>query len=534
MRTFPPSPIKKKEIPVVAGNLIRQTVLSKIQIERELGKRSLYEFLKLSWPQFDPAPFIDNWHISLICEYLERCYRREIRNLVINIPPRHCKSSIVSVAFPVWVWINNPKERFFTFSYAYSLCERDAIKSRTLIRSDWFKERWGDIVCLDNTNRDKVRDYENTKKGYRKIATVSGAVTGEGADWLIVDDPLNAVDAESQAIRHKTNIWWNESVGTRANNPKTVVKLCIMQRLHEEDLAGDLISKGYTYLVLPAYFEHDHPHRSVDDPRTKDGEILWPQRWNEAGLKELGLSPYAEAGQLQQRPSPRKGGMFDRDWFKNSIIPFEAVPSGGVTVRGWDIAAGKEYDSAWTAGVKMKRVGDKYYILHVTRFRAIAGRLASNIQATVEADDLEVRFQSIPQDPGAAGKQLAYNWKDLLKGYPVRTSLESGDKVNRAQAYASDWQLENIYLVEGSWNKAFIDEHCVFPRGKYLDQVDAASRAYQELRNIFRQGDVSRAAKTPEILAGDMPSYLLQGAAGSLPAPAGELEPIIAGPRWIS
>lgn len=146
---------------------------------------SLYDFLKQAWPIIEgDTPFIDGWHIQAICEHLEACYKREIKNLLINIPPRCSKSSLVSVAFPAWCWLHNPSERFLYASYALSLALRDSVKCRRLILSPWYQSRWGDKFKIVGDQNTKGR-FDNTKTGYRISTSVGSAVTGEGGSMLI-------------------------------------------------------------------------------------------------------------------------------------------------------------------------------------------------------------------------------------------------------------------------------------------------------------------------------------------------------------
>jgi len=478
-------------------------MLNEVSIDRELGKRSFHDFVRLTWPAIDPAPFADGWHIKLICKYLEKCYRREIKRLVINIPPRHCKSSIVAVLFPVWCWIQDASIRFFFFSYALNLCERDSVKCRRLIESDWFRERWGDIVELADDQNQKRR-YETTKQGYRTIASVGGSVTGEGGDFLIVDDPHNVVEGESESVRRSTVEWWKEAVSTRLNDAKTGVKIIIQQRVHEEDLAGEMIKVGYKHLVLPCKYEYDHPYVHPEDPREIDGELIWEEKFGEREVKNLedAMGVYAAAGQLQQRPAPRQGGMFDPKWFKE--ITYDKVPSGGIIVRGWDLAASSDKRAAWTCGVLIKKVEGKYYIINVCRFRLTPGALEAKIKAIVDADDEghHVRLQSFPQDPASAGKLSAQHLKTMLAGYPIRTSLESGDKEIRAQSFAAQVEIGNVFIVKDVWNEIYLDECGSFPNGKFLDQVDASSRAFHEIRLLEKMGNQHGVAGSPEILMG--------------------------------
>jgi len=466
-------------------------------IEQELAERSLHEFVRQMWRYVDPAPFRDNWHLGVICEHLEAVTRGEIQRLLINIPPRHTKSLIVAVMWPAWTWIQRrrdygllagPQVKFMSASYAQTLSVRDSVKCRRLIDSPTYQERWGHRFKLTSDQNTKIR-FENNKGGYRVATSVGGALTGEGGDIIILDDPLNAVDASSETIRQSVLEWWDESMSTRLNDLDAGAYVIIMQRLHHQDLSGHVLDKAdedWVHVCLPARYEHDHPHVFDGDQRTKDRELLWLNRFSESAIRklEVSLGSYGAAGQLQQRPSPREGGMFDPKWWGDPIT--RASLSPGVRVRGWDLAASIETGSAYTAGSLMRLAGDEFAIEHMVRVRGTPRAIEDKILETAKADGPHVIID-LPQDPGQAGKaQVAY-LKRKLAGYNVRSSLETGSKEFRAGALSAQVEAGNVKLVRGTWNRVFIDEAALFPNSDYSDQVDASSRAFHRLMRYARR-----------------------------------------------
>ena len=447
-------------------------------LDQELAERSLREFTHQLWPWVDPSPFRDNWHIGAICEHLEAVSRGEIRRLLINIPPRHSKSSIVSVMWPAWTWIRHPETRFMAASYAQTLSIRDSVKCRRVIESPVYQRRWGDKFRLTSDQNTKIR-FDNDRNGYRLATSVGGALTGEGGDIIIIDDPHNVVEAGSDMVRQATLDWWDESMSNRLNDPQTGAYVLIMQRVHHQDLAGHLLDKGgWETLCFPARYESDHPHVSKRDERAHEGQLLWPERFPEEAVAQLerDLGSYGSAGQLQQRPTPRSGGMFNRDGWK--IV--EAVPKNGLVVRGWDLAASTGATAAYSAGCRMRLVDGTYYIEDVARFRASPGDVEKRIKNIASKDGKDVLID-LPQDPGQAGKaQVQYLVKQLA-GYNVRYSPESGAKEVRAEALSAQAEAGNVKLVRGDWNSTFIDEAAHFPYSDFDDQIDAASRAFHRL-----------------------------------------------------
>ena len=169
--------------------------------QRRRASASLYEFVKQSWHVVEPsAKFVGSWHIEEICEHLEAISSGDIKKLLINIPPRHSKSTIVSVMWPMWEWLTDPAQKFLCASYSGNLSIRDNLKARRLIQSPWYQERWGQMFKLSGDQNAKQR-FENDKTGYRIATSVGGTATGEGGSRLILDDPHAAQEAQSDAIR---------------------------------------------------------------------------------------------------------------------------------------------------------------------------------------------------------------------------------------------------------------------------------------------------------------------------------------------
>lgn len=264
----------------------------------------------------------------------------QIRNLLINVPPRTSKSSITSVAFPAWVWtqrdrspLKGPQVQFLFASYSHTLSMRDSLKTRRLVESPWYQDRWGDRFEITGDQNTKIR-FENDKGGYRLATSTGGSLTGEGAMICVADDAMNAIEAESQVIREGVISWWDEALSTRLNDPKTGAFIVIMQRLHQEDLAGHILKRNtgdWTHLCLP--MEYDPGRHCVtsigwEDPRTEEGELLCPERFgpNEVKALKSRLGPTAAAGQLQQIPEPKGGGILKRDWWGVYELELGAQP----------------------------------------------------------------------------------------------------------------------------------------------------------------------------------------------------------------
>lgn len=457
----------------------------RLAIERELSRRSLADFAKLAWHVLEPStPLRWGWALDAICQHLEAVTQGEIKRLLMNVPPGTMKSLLTGVIFPAWEWgpAGMPQRRFLGTAHKQDLAIRDAMKCRRLIQSRWYQDRWPVELVTDNNA--KLR-FENTATGFREAMAFT-SMTGARGDRVILDDPLSADDANSEAALTAAEVTFTEALPTRVNNEDSAI-IVIMQRLHERDTSGVILERdlGYTHLCLPMRFEEERRCSTgigFTDPRKTDGELLFPERFPEAQVAELEktLGSYATAGQLQQRPVPRGGGMFRRDWFE--VVP--AAPAGCRWVRGWDLAATADANAAWTAGVLIGKASDgRFYIADATRIQGSPAEVERLLVNTAAQDDAAYgRVQgSIPQDPGQAGKSQAQYLIRQLAGRSYRATPESGDKVTRADPLASQAEAGNVLIVAGPWNREFLDELTMFPNGKFKDQVDAASRAFAEL-----------------------------------------------------
>lgn len=444
--------------------------------------QSFSGFVKEAWHVIEPGTRLRwNWHMEAMCLHLEAItFGRMSPWLIINVPPGSSKSTVVSVLWQAWEWgpCGLRHHRFVSTSFEEGNVKRDTRKTRNLIQSDWYQALWPDV----RLTRTAELSFENDATGTREGVTFA-AVTGKRGDRVIIDDPHSIRGAESEAERGRATREFLEGGLNRTNDAETSAMVVVMQRLHETDLTGVLLARdlGFVHLCIPMEFE---PERASStpigwrDPRTTEGELMDPARFpREMVERQKKAGEYSWAGQYQQRPAPRGGGMFKRHWFR--IIP--AAPSRCRWVRAWDFAATKAEGAAYTAGLKMGRTPDgEYVIADVRRMRGSAAEVERLLVNTARQDGHEVRG-SIPQDPGQAGKaQVQYLLKQLA-GYTYTASTETGDKVTRAEPLAAQAEVGNVLLVEGAWNEAFLEELEGFPSAKFKDQVDAASRAFNEL-----------------------------------------------------
>tara|TARA_R100000963_G_scaffold35010_1_gene30983 strand:+ start:942 stop:2387 length:1446 start_codon:yes stop_codon:yes gene_type:complete len=465
-------------------------------LEKKLCELSFYEFFKRAWHIIEPSiPLSTNWHHKYLCDTLQEEAERinegkpKTKDIIINIPFRSTKSILVTVMFPVWTWIKNPKLRFITASYSADLSIEHSTRSRDIITSDWFQNRWGDVFHIKKDQNLKSR-YENNFLGVRRATSVGGTVTGQGGDFLIVDDPVSPQHAASEIERENANEWYRTTFYSRLNNPLTGVRIIIMQRIHENDLSGFLINNEsrlkYKHICIPAELSDDVKPKALEDKYDKDG-LFWSDRFNKDILDDYkqALGSYGYAGQLMQTPTPINSGMIKADWFKIDNTKYIDEK----TVVDFVI------DPAYTANEK----NDPSAILAYT-FRENKWQIIDCINVRKEFPEL-IKF--IPQwvvkngytnssrvyvEPKASGKSIVQTLKRET-GLNIREDKPpTKDKVARVSDISASLESGRVSLLRGKWNEEFLNQLVRFPSAKHDDMVDCLVMAIN--KNMWNKATV--------------------------------------------
>lgn len=436
---------------------------------RKLASQDLYFFARWMFFRLRKYKWIRGRHHNVICDALMRVFNGECKRLIINIPPRYSKTQLAVIDFIAWCMGRYPDCEFIHTSYSASLAEKNSAEIREMMMSDEYRAIFPDTKL----SSEKITHWKTTAGGSMYSAGSMGSITGYGAGKhrygfsgaIIVDDPIKADEALSDTIRPKVKDWFQNTLESRKNSRDTPIIL-IMQRLHEDDLAGWLLDGGngeeWEHICLPA----------IDE----EGNALWSEKHTIEELRSMEqAAPYVFASQYMQRPAPLDGGIFK----PGKIEVVDAVPSDVTWVRGWDLASSRN-EGDYTAGAKLGKTNTgQLVIADIARDRLAPDARDDLIRNTASLDGRHVRI-SIPQDPGQAGKTQALYLTRMLSGYRIKTSPESGDKVTRAEPFASQVNVGNVVMVRGSWNIPLIEEMRMFPNGRHDDQIDALSRAFAE------------------------------------------------------
>jgi len=493
------------------------------ELDRVDCEDSLYAFLVSSWKYMDSSPWTDGWPIEAVAEHLQAVVDGDIRRLIVNIPPRMGKSSITSVAFPAWTWAqpngsptSGPGVQFLHASYANQLSLRDSVKCRRLIESAWYQDHWGGRFALNSDQNTKSR-FSNDHGGERLITSIGAAVTGEGGSIIVVDDPNAAQEAFSEATIQTTIDWWDQSMSTRLNDPKTGAYIIIQQRLAEDDLTGHVLSRDigeWTHLMLPMKYEPERSYSTSigwEDPRTDPGELLWPERFGDKEVAQLErqLGPFATAGQLQQRPEPAGGGVIKRDWWK--LWDEELFPPMDFVVASLDTAytlkTSNDYSALTVWGVftsqTKARAGriigadgrpmnmDRTYVegapkvmlIHAWQIRLELHELVEKVAKTAKS----LNVNKLLIENKAAGISVAQEIRRLYGSEAFGVQLfdpKSQDKLSRLYSVQHLFAEGMVFAPDRPWADMVITQVGQFPKGKHDDLVDTVSQALRHMRDI--------------------------------------------------
>ncbi len=471
------------------------------RVTAEKCRRSLYTFGKRFWPIVEPSePYQENWHNGAIAEHLQACAQGEIKKLVINIPPGHCKSLWSSVFLHPWIWLNNPTFKGLFTSYASTLAEVQAYKARKIILSNEYKatsELCGSKIELD-PNQNQIALYSNLFGGIRQTFGVGGGALGFRAHGVVCDDPLNVEDAFSKSARDACYRWWEYGISGRAVDPVSFWRVVVMQRLHSDDLSQHLIDQGYTHLCLPSEY---NPKRSCvtvrkrgdveikwQDPRKASGELLFPDRYTAEVIAEFKKSP-AYGAQHDQNPRTSGKVIIKREawrFYRDPRWPGKCVrPAGCNDIPAIDLPDLDAQLISMDCSFKGKEDSDRVAIGCIAK--AANMRFVRDVSAK-QRDFLNtcqefIRIINLWPDARkrliegtANGPAIISLFKTKISGLEERTPKAS--KIERAYMVQPEFDSGLWYLPEGApWAGEVVSECADFPGGRYDDIVDMITQA---------------------------------------------------------
>jgi predicted phage terminase large subunit-like protein len=461
---------------------------------RGICQESFYEFLKEFWDVIVAEEPVFNWHVKYLCDEVQRVAERIFAgkpkeyDLVINVPPGSTKTTILSQAFPAWSWTRMPSFRHIVATYKYELSLRDAVRCRELVESEKYQKTFPWVKLREDENLKGL--FTTTEKGGRLSVGVRGSVTGFHGHCLIVDDPLNPEQAVSEADLRKVNRWMTTTLPSRGIHKSDSPIILCGQRLSYGDPSGEFLEKKHTikHLNIPAELTSKVKPEEIR-AFYKDG-LMDPVRMNRRVLEEWKstLGAYGYSAQILQDPLPLEGAMFDVEKF--NIMPDCKVQLVRL-VRSWD-KAGTKGGGKYTVGVLMgvDKFG-RFWVLDVFRDRLSA--IERNLKMEeIAARDAKMYGNSnvvirIEVEGGSGGKESGERSVAELAGYRVLTYHPTGEKTARAYPFASQVGGGNVFVLDRSWTKAYVEEHRLYPHWKFLDQVDASADGFMFLSKAKRR-----------------------------------------------
>lgn len=434
------------------------------------------------------AQYLDNWHIDVICNELEEILNDKNLRLIVNIPPRYMKSIICSIAYPAYILGKNPKATVLTVSYNDELSHKLALDCKKVLESDWYKEAFPGTRL--SKNKKAISDFETTRGGGRFSTSINGTLTGRGADYLIIDDPIKPDDANSDLIRKKTNEWYGSTLYSRLNNKNTGKIIVIMQRLHDEDFTGYLLAtdNAFRHMKIPAIAEVDEEWQLKKGIKfRKKGEALHPERESIEKLLEARaqMGEYNFAGQYQQNPAPQEGGIIKKKWFKyyDPAELFKAINRNEIQIKSifqtWDTASKIEQHNDYSVCLTVIRdLHGVNYILDCYRekleFPALVKKVVQLHQFAKEK--YKRKIDLLIEDKNS-GTQLLQTLKH--DHFITATAVKpEHDKQTRLMSVTHFIENGSCLFPNDNphWLYGFEQELLRFPKGKYDDQCDALSQ----------------------------------------------------------
>ena len=516
-----------KNLAAVAPAFLRLKRLT----ERDELEDNLALFFREAWSSFDPDIYTHGWHLDAIAEHLTAVTNGEIRKLLINVPPRHSKSNLVSIAWPAWTWarhhiapLSGPQVRFLCLSYSLDLSIQHATTARRLLESPWYKKYWGDWVKVA-WDRDTKAHFDTTAGGARVSSSFGGSTLGRGGDIKIIDDPHKVDEVESDIVREQVLREYDETLRSRVTDPRTAAEVIIMQRLAQNDLSGHVLddSNEFVHLMLPAEFDERRKCVTVlgwEDPRKKEGELLWPERFGPKELAPHKKLRHVWAGQYQQLPAPRGGSIIKTEYWqlwKRSTFPQLEFILGSLdtayTAKEENDASALTIWGVFRDNVLIEEMGSESLWMPRTTsqiVRPVGGnpkiillyawqeRLEFNelIQRVIETCTLTKNKTVLPRFPvdkllieaKASGISVGQELHRMFRGtgqfgIELINPKLYGDKIARVHAVQHLFSDGMIFAPDKAWADEVIDQCAMFPRGSHDDLVDSTSQALRFLRD---------------------------------------------------
>ncbi len=461
-------------------------------------------------------------YIKVIADRLEAASAGEVKRIIFNMPPRSMKSLCASVAWPAWILGNQPTARIIVASYSRLLSEKHSLDTRCIMQSSWYRKLFPEVELSKDQNT-KYK-FQTVQRGYRIATSVEGTLTGEGGDFIIVDDPLSSAQALSETLRKRATNWFDQTLVTRLNDRKKGIIVLVMHRLHQEDLTGYLLSKPkniWHHICLPIIAENKEITYSIKKPALpvpviqvtinerigwlynkpasriaparilysrEEGQLLYPLYGGKEEIEmiKVELGSYAFAAQYQQNPLPLSSGIIKREWLKR----YRNFPDSlSYVTQSWDTAVSTSDASNFSVCTTWAKIDNKFYLLDVYRAKLEYPKLKEQVLS------LAARWtpHAILIEAKTSGQQLVQELK-TNSDLPIIEIVPHDDKLTRFHLIVPTIESGKVFLPhQAVWLSDFEYEILMFPETRHDDQVDSTVQYLQWVRktntNAFRIRD---------------------------------------------
>lgn len=456
---------------------------------RSLLSHDLAGFIERSFRELNPqATFMASPYIELLASRLERCRNGASKRLIINLPPRSLKSHAASVAFPAWLLGHDPALQIICASYGQDLADKHARDCRSLMSSAIYRDLFPQTAL--SPEKSTVNDFSTTKQGFRMATSVGGVLTGRGADVIILDDILKPDDALSETRRTAANEWFFHTLLSRLNSKQDGVVIIVMQRLHQQDLVGEVMEREpWDVLALPAIDVEDEvlPYERMGCPLSftrKAGEALHPERESIETLKRMrdSIGSYNFQSQYQQDPAAREGGLIKREWL-HYYEPYQLQQARWPSIlQSWDTASKSSEMNDYSVCTTWQIIDGCFYLMDVFRQRLeFPGLKRAVLELREKFEPLKVMIED--RSSGTALIQALNS--EYVYGIKAYTPPPGCDKYMRFAAQAIHFEGGRVLLPkEAPWLNDYIREITSFPGSKHDDQVDSTAQALAVLTEL--------------------------------------------------
>ena len=456
----------------------------------KLARVDFATFFELAFPVLHNGnPVVWAQYLDLLTHVLLGAADRRCRRLMLNLPPGHMKSMLVSIMYVAWRLGRDPTAKFICISYGDDLAHYLSSRTRDLMLSAVYRNIFPGTVL-----KNKAQDFlTTTKGGYRYATAVSSDITGFRADEIIIDDPLQPADATSGLEKDKVNKWIQDSVLSRFKHPSEGVMIMVGHRVAPDDPFGILEQTGnWKVFKLPLVAESREIFIRASDKSLlmfrKPGDILNPNWMTDEDVERLKseIAPHVYASQYQQRPLHGSSGMCSIDRIKR----YSVAPPFELKIHSWDIAitAGGNYTVCTKWGVaKLPKLGDVLFLLDLVRIQVES----PDVREAIMMHDLIDKPDLIIVDSGGAGLPILQDlqtrgYRHAFSAGDIPENQQSKGKITRfskAMLYVYDGKV--LFPESAPFLDALFAELAAFPNGKYDDQVDSISQLVANLENAL-------------------------------------------------